>query len=79
MSWNYRIVKDTKFGHYSIKEVYYDENNRPKGYCTCSLEGWENLAQLESTINQMRAATFRSVLVVDSSNKLTEIEENSGN
>ena len=75
MSWNYRIVYDLDEKLYSIREVYYDNENTPRGYCTARVDNWEDKDQLINTLDFMRQAQFRPILQVDDKHRLTELDD----
>jgi len=60
MHWNYRIVnlKSENGGEdwYCIREVYYDENNKPEGHSDVSV-GSESLEDVLNVLDMMRKAT----------------------
>jgi hypothetical protein len=60
MFWNYRIVnlKSENGGEdwYCIREVYYDENNKPEGHSDVSV-GSESLEDVQNVLDMMRKAT----------------------
>ena len=60
MHWNYRIVnlKSENGGEdwYCIREVYYDDNDKPEGHCDVSV-GSESLEDVTNVLDMMRKAT----------------------
>lgn len=71
-TWNYRIMVNGD-GHYSMREVFYDENKNIEGWTDeCSPFG-ETLEELTSDMNYMMQAFQRDILV--ESEILTNIVE----
>lgn len=61
MSWNYRIVKKSE-DHYTIIEVYYDENGKIKGWSDCNALTWNNPADLIGTIQMLQTVIGKPIL-----------------
>lgn len=63
MSWNYRTVRCTESDavFYEIKEVYYNEQGLPNGYCDADLFG-ETLEELKDVFDMMKLALEKPIL-----------------
>lgn len=70
MSWNYRVVAEDLGEHgtaYSIREVYYDKDGKPKGstgqgHNPTSM--WGDLEDLKGTVKLLQGAFGKPVLTV---------------
>jgi hypothetical protein len=65
MTWNYRVVKfDGAFDepYFEIKEVYYDRDGNPTGYCDATVAG-ETFEDIITVLDQMKADATRAVLM----------------
>lgn len=64
MSWNYRVVQfDTADGEkwYEVKEVFYDKDGTPVGYCDATV-GSETFAGIIEVLDMMLKDSHKAVL-----------------
>ena len=64
MSWNYRIVRfDGAFDepYFELKEVYYDRDGKPTGYCDATVVG-ETFEEVISVLDLMKEGATRAIL-----------------
>jgi hypothetical protein len=64
MHWNHRVVEfEDGYGDkwFSIQEVFYDENDKPTGYCD-PFVGSETLEGLKEVVARMQEAVAQPVL-----------------
>ena len=64
MTWNHRVIEFTDEDGdkwYSIQEVYYDENDKPMGYCD-PFVGSDSLGGLNTLIERFKEASEQPVL-----------------
>lgn len=58
--WNYRVCNVD--GLFSIQEVYYDDDNKPNGFCNASVDNWESTEDLKSTLESMLRAFDKPII-----------------
>ena len=64
MTWNYRVMEFDDINerkYYEIKEVYYNRDGSPMGYCNASVSG-ESFSDIINTLNMMKTDAHKSVL-----------------
>lgn len=67
MSWNYRMCQYKKKGYtlYSIREVFYAADGKTiEGHTDASVHDWETLEDLKGTLNLMRTAFKKPLLIL---------------
>lgn len=82
MSWNYRVIKEKKlvnkevgyYDFYRIAEVYYDKENKVKGWSdnSTNLLSQENYEDLKGTSELMIKAFEKPVLIVRGNDLINE-------
>lgn len=77
MTWNYRIIKDAKYGHYILTECYYGKDGEIEGWTDTEGKGhapWgENPQEICKVLEMMLQACERPVL--DEAELLRKFEE----
>jgi hypothetical protein len=65
MHWNYRVFKQDKDGRtvYSVREAYYDENNKPSGWTERAetLDDYEDPDELLKALRMMVKDVEKSI------------------
>ena len=72
MSWNYRVMEldDIDEGkYYEIKEVYYNRDGSPMGYCDAVVSG-ESIGELIKVLDMMKTDVHKQVM------KISDFENN---
>ena len=66
MTWNYRVCKYEVNDQtlYAVREVYYDDDGLPDGFCDASVDNWESVEDLRGTLEHMLRAFDAPVLSV---------------
>lgn len=67
--WDYRIISEVDGDHtnYFISEVFYNDAGEPKSWVAADenlLSGWDNVADLSATVEQLQGALRLPVLRV---------------
>lgn len=61
--WNYRICHFPKQGIYAVKEVYYDDEGKPRAYADAEILG-DDEAEVRQSISYVQAALEHPVFEV---------------
>lgn len=74
MKWGYRILKtyDEETISYSMVEAYYDEDDKIVDYTSASVEEWDSVDSLQSTLKHMQGAFEKPVVYMDNDGKFVE-------
>lgn len=67
-NWNYRVIKiqDENGIHFTLAEVYYDENDCPSGWIVCNNTLiWSKYENLKGTVGLLSKAFELPTLTVD--------------
>ncbi len=70
--WNYRVVKERYNDEdwYTIREVYYDDDGKIRGYTDEIAPGGETVEVLRATLKLMRSCTDKPILDEDELKKM---------
>lgn len=66
MTWNYRVMTMNNGATYTIHEVYYDEEGKPRSYTVDPIDPCgESLKDLKTELSWMRKALSKPILTPD--------------